>query len=113
MDLIRYQHDLEFQKTHMKTLQNIKPLVNTSSPSTLQLKHLNARAKKRQMTEDRNFEIALENRKLMVKMTEVKYYCLWTIYFRILASLIASSLIASFERFKILILFIILCQKNS
>jgi len=46
-------------------------MVNTSAPQTLQLKHLHARAKQQQMTEDRNFDIALENRKLMVKMTEV------------------------------------------
>jgi hypothetical protein len=71
MDLIQYQRDVNMQKQHVEALRSIKPLTDSSKPSSMNYTHLAKRAKKKQMTDDRNYEIAMENRKLMVKMTEV------------------------------------------
>ena len=58
-------------KLHRDRLASIKPSVDCNTPSTVNMKHLTHRLKKKQLADDRQQEIALENRKLMEKMAKI------------------------------------------
>eukprot|EP01035_Chromulina_nebulosa_P037418 gene37418-50497_t len=49
----------------------MKPMIDTKPPTSSTYKHLNYRAKKQQLIDDRNQEIANENKKLMSRMTQI------------------------------------------
>lgn len=60
-----------YYKNHRNSLTHAEPSVSLEAPSTLGMKHLETRAKKKQLIEDRHHEIANDNRKLMEKMTAI------------------------------------------
>ena len=49
----------------------MKPMIDNSIPESLTLTHLASRVKKMQIITDRQDEIAVENKKLMIKMTQI------------------------------------------
>ena len=73
MDIVNFMREQEEFQRHIKRVQNVQPCTDTSTPKSLGLKHLALRPKKQQLIDDRNHVIAQENKKMMEKMTKVKY----------------------------------------
>ena len=59
------------REIHLRKLRDIKPQINLSGPT--KFKHLNKKAKKEQLLEDRYTEIERENRILLEKMTSIMH----------------------------------------
>lgn len=71
MDLVKHKRDMEHHQAHIIRVRNMTAHVDTSTPSSLGLKHLATRPKKQQLIDDRHQMIAKENRKLMERMTKI------------------------------------------
>lgn len=71
MDIVQFKREQEYHKQHVERVRSVKHVINTSTPSSLGLKHLETRPKKQQLIDDRQQAIAKENRKLMERMTAV------------------------------------------
>lgn len=71
MDIVKHKRDMEHHHSHMMRLRNMTAHIDTSTPSSLGLKHLATRPKKQQLIDDRHHQVAKENRKLMEKMTKI------------------------------------------
>ena len=66
--------NMEQHKLHVMRIRNMQPTTDTSTPKSLGLKHLATRPKKQQLIDDRQEDIAKENKKLMERMTKVCKY---------------------------------------
>lgn len=73
MDIIKFQRDLEFQRTHMRTLQQMKPIVDVSIPQSFVIQQKNSlhRTRKQQLVDTRNQSIAFENKKVINVVTNI------------------------------------------
>ena len=71
MDIVNYMREQEEFQRHIQRVQNIQPCTDTTTPKSLGLKHLSYRPKKQQLIDDRNQVIAMENKKMMERMTKV------------------------------------------
>eukprot|EP01041_Mallomonas_annulata_P013534 gene13534-28697_t len=60
-----------YYEKHHSELQHASSKISAETPSSCNLKHLETRAKKKQLIEDRHQAIANDNRKLMEKMTTI------------------------------------------
>ena len=70
-DIIQWKRDKMNYQRHVKRLQSVKPCVDINPPSSLGLKHLETRAKKKQLQEDRQQVVARQNKVLMDNMMAV------------------------------------------
>lgn len=71
MQIVKFQREQEHHLAHIDRIRNIKPVLNSSTPESLGLKHLAYRPKKMQLVEDRRQVVAQENAKLMDLMTGI------------------------------------------
>lgn len=71
MDILIVTRQMQDHKEHLERLKQIKPCIDSSVPKSLGLKHLASRPKKQQLIDDRNAEVAKENKKLMERMTAI------------------------------------------
>eukprot|EP01038_Epipyxis_sp_PR26KG_P016082 gene16082-21843_t len=71
MDIVQFKREQEQHKLHRLRVRNIQPVISTSTPESLGLKHLKTRPKKQQLIEDRRQMVAKENAKLMERMTKI------------------------------------------
>jgi len=71
MDIVKFKREQEQYFLHLQRLRNVKPVISTSTPESLGLKHLAVRPKKQQMIADRRQTVAKENAKLMQLMTNI------------------------------------------
>ena len=71
MDIVAVTRNMEQHKLHVMRIRNMQPSTDTSTPKSLGLKHLATRPKKQQLIDDRQQDIAKENKKLMERMTKV------------------------------------------
>lgn len=70
-DIIQYKRNRALYKEHMKRVRHQNALIDTSVPKSLGLKHLQTRAKKKQLMEDRSQLVAKDNKLLMERMTAI------------------------------------------
>ena len=71
MDLLKQKRELEEYRRHIQRVKNQRPLIDTTTPHSLGLKHLATRPKKQQLIEDRRQSVANENAKLMERMAKI------------------------------------------
>ena len=71
MDILIVTRQMQDHKEHLERLKSIKACIDSSVPKSLGLKHLASRPKKQQLIDDRNAEVAKENKKLMERMTAI------------------------------------------
>lgn len=71
MDLLKHKRELEEYRRHKERVRNQRPLIDTTTPHSLGLKHLATRPKKQQLVEDRRQAVANENAKLMERMATI------------------------------------------
>lgn len=71
MEIIKQKRDLQTHIDHINRVKTMTAFIDTSTPSTLGLKHLATRPKKQQLIDDRRQEIAKENKKLMENMAKI------------------------------------------
>ena len=74
MDLVNFKREHDHHVQHVDRVRSIRHVINTATPKSLGLKHLASRPKKQQLIDDRQQQIAKENRKLMERMTTVSNY---------------------------------------
>jgi predicted DNA-binding transcriptional regulator YafY len=67
----RQKRELEEYRRHIQRVKNQRPLIDTTTPHSLGLKHLATRPKKQQLIEDRRQSVANENAKLMERMAKI------------------------------------------
>ena len=65
------REQLRSLRLHRDRVKHVKAHLDNSCPETLGMKHLQNRAKKQQLMEDRYAEIERENRCLVEKMTRI------------------------------------------
>ncbi|GMI54097.1 hypothetical protein ScalyP_jg7700 [Parmales sp. scaly parma] len=70
-DIIARRKERTNHKLHRQRLRDSRCMVDSSKPNTTNMAHLRVRAKKRQLADDRLQTIAIENRKLMEKMSAI------------------------------------------
>ena len=71
MDVLKHKRELEEYRRHKERVRNQRPLIDTTTPHSLGLKHLATRPKKQQLIEDRRQSVANENAKLMERMAKI------------------------------------------
>lgn len=71
MDIVAVTRQMQDHKEHLERLKSVKACIDSSVPKTLGLKHLSSRPKKQQLIDDRQAEVAKENKKLMERMTNI------------------------------------------
>ena len=71
MDVLKQKRELEDYRRHIQRVKNQRPLIDTTTPHSLGLKHLATRPKKQQLVEDRRQSVANENAKLMERMAKI------------------------------------------
>lgn len=70
-DIIQYKRNRTLYKEHLKRVRGQNALIDTNVPKSLGLKHLQTRAKKKQIMEDRSQLVAKDNKLLMERMTAI------------------------------------------
>ena len=70
-DIIQYKRNRTLYKEHLKRVRSQHALIDATVPKSLGLKHLQTRAKKKQIMEDRAQLVAKDNKLLMERMTTV------------------------------------------
>jgi hypothetical protein len=80
-DIIQYKRNRSLYKEHLKRVRGPNALIDSSVPKSLGLKHLQTRAKKKQLMEDRSQLVAKDNKLLMERMTSVSFLALLTYSF--------------------------------
>ena len=70
-DIIARRRERTNHKLHRQRLRDSRSQIDSSKPTTTDMNHLRVRAKKRQIADDRLQSIAMENRKLMEKMSAI------------------------------------------
>mmetsp|Transcript_16668 Transcript_16668/g.22939 ORF Transcript_16668/g.22939 Transcript_16668/m.22939 type:complete len:244 (+) Transcript_16668:15-746(+) len=70
MDIVQFKRNQEEHQRHLERVRNITPMVNTSAPESLGLKHLAFRPKKQQLIDDNRHRIAKDNAKMMENMAK-------------------------------------------
>jgi len=70
-DIVQYKRDRKLYKEHLDRVHTMGHMIDTGTPESLGLKHLQTRAKKKQLIEDRQQTIAKQNKHLMEKMTTI------------------------------------------
>jgi hypothetical protein len=80
-DIIQYKRNRSLYKEHLKRVRGQNALIDSSVPKSLGLKHLQTRAKKKQLMEDRSQLVAKDNKLLMERMTSVSFFALLTYSF--------------------------------
>lgn len=71
MEIVKHKRDIKTFQEHRERLQKISACTDTSTPSSLGMKHLATRPKKQQLIEDRHQMVAKENKQLMERMTKL------------------------------------------
>ena len=71
MEIVKHKRDIKTYQEHRERLDNILACTDTSTPSSLGMKHLATRPKKQQPIEDRHQMVAKENKQLMERMTKL------------------------------------------
>lgn len=71
MEIVKHKRDIKTFQEHRERLQKISACTDTSTPSSLGMKHLATRPKKQQLIEDRHQTVAKENKQLMERMTKL------------------------------------------
>ena len=71
MDVLKHKRELDEYRRHKERVKNQRPLIDTTTPHSLGLKHLATRPKKQQLLEDRRQNVANENAKLMERMAKI------------------------------------------
>ena len=71
MEIVKHKRDIKTYQEHRERLDNILACTDTSTPSSLGMKHLATRPKKQQLIEDRHQMEAKENKQLMERMTKL------------------------------------------
>lgn len=71
-DIIQYKRNRSLYKEHIKRVRGQSALIDSNIPKSLGLKHLQTRAKKKQLMEDRSQLVAKDNKLLMERMTTVR-----------------------------------------
>jgi hypothetical protein len=71
MDVLKHKRELEEYRRHKERVRSQRPLIDTTTPHSLGLKHLATRPKKQQLIEDRRQSVANENAKLMERMAKI------------------------------------------
>lgn len=75
-DIIQYKRNRALYKEHLKRVRGQNALIDSNIPKSLGLKHLQTRAKKKQLMEDRSQMVAKDNKLLMERMTAVSECCI-------------------------------------
>jgi len=70
-DIIQYKRNRMLYKEHLKRVRSQNALIDSTVPKSLGLKHLQTRAKKKQLMEDRSQLVAKDNKLLMERMTAI------------------------------------------
>ena len=71
MEIVKHKRDIKTFQEHRERLETIGACTDTSTPSSLGMKHLATRPKKQQLIEDRHQMVAKENKQLMERMTKL------------------------------------------
>lgn len=71
MEIVNQKREMDMYVNHINRIKSMTAFIDTSTPSSLGLKHLAARPKKQQLIDDRRQEIAKENKKLMENMAKI------------------------------------------
>lgn len=70
MDIVTFKRNQEQHKLHIERIRKITPVIDTSTPESLGLKHLAFRPKKMQLINDQKQRIAKDNAIMMELMTK-------------------------------------------
>ena len=71
MELVIWKRQQNLHKQHLQRVRGMNPCIDTSCPSSLGLKHLATRAKKKQLIEDQQQRVAKDNKVLMDNMMSI------------------------------------------